>query len=77
VAVNPYLAVTVNGSEVRAPVGATLGTVIRTAGGRPEEVLGTLELSKRFEGRMLPVVFERTTPQVLSLVMEGNEAVRW
>jgi hypothetical protein len=77
VAVNPYLAVTVNGGEVRAPVGATLGTVIRTAGRKPEEVLGTLELSKRFEGRMLPVMFERTMPQVLSLVMEGNEAVRW
>jgi hypothetical protein len=77
VAVNPYVAVMVNGSEVRAPVGSTLEGVIRAAGGKPAEVLGTLVVTKRFEGRMLPVVFAHTTPQVLSLVMEGNETVRW
>jgi hypothetical protein len=78
VAVNPYIGVMVNGSEVRVSVlTATLAGLVRAAGRKPEEVLSTLEISKRFEGKMIPVVFERTNPQVMGLVMEGNEIVRW
>jgi hypothetical protein len=77
VAVNPYLAVMVNGQEVSIPVGSALRTVIRAAGKRPEEVMATLRITKRYNGKMAPVQFEPTKPDVLDLVMTGNEAVVW
>jgi hypothetical protein len=74
---NPYQAVMVNGSEVRVALGATLRAVVRQAGKKQEDVLPTLVLTKRFGGRMLPVEFDRTRSDVLDLVMEGDETVRW
>jgi hypothetical protein len=75
--VNPYQAVVVNGAEVRVALGATLQRVIEAAGAKPGQVMATLAITKRFAGRMTPVEFDRTKPDVLGLVMEGNEVVRW
>jgi hypothetical protein len=75
--VNPYQAVVVNGAEVRVALGSTLQRVIEAAGRKPADVMPTLSISKRFAGKMIPVEFERTKPDVLSLVMEGNESIRW
>jgi hypothetical protein len=77
VAVNPYLAVMVNGREVSIPVGSSLRIVIRAAGKRPEEVMATLHITKRYNGKMTPVEFEQNKPDVLDLIMTGNEAVVW
>jgi hypothetical protein len=77
VAVNPYLAVMVNGREVRVSVGATLRNAVQAAAGQPQEVLGTLRVEKPFAGRLLPVEFDGTKPDVLDLVLLGNEIVRW
>lgn len=77
VGVNPFQAVQVNGSEVRVPLGATLRVAIRAAGKKPEEVIPTLAITKRYEGRMIPLLFERTNPDVLDLVLEGNEVLSW
>lgn len=75
--VNPYQAVMVNGGEVRVALGATLQRVIEAAGKKPADVMATLSISKRFAGKMIPVEFARTKPDVLGLVMEGNEVIRW
>jgi hypothetical protein len=75
--VNPYQAVMVNGGEVRVALGATLERVIAAAGRRPADVMATLQVSKRFAGKMIPIEFARTKPDVLGLVMEGNEEIRW
>jgi len=77
VAVNPYLAMRVNGVEVTVTPGSTLGRVIRAAGGDPQKAMATLWLEKPFAGRTTPVHFDRSRPDVLDLVMEGNETVRW
>jgi hypothetical protein len=77
VGVNPYQAVMVNGAEVRVALGATLQRVIEAAGRKPAAVMSTLSISKRFAGKMMPVEFERTKPDVLGLVVEGNESIRW
>jgi hypothetical protein len=77
VAVNPYLAINVNGSDVIVPVGSTLRTAVRVAGKRPEEVMGTLAISKPFAGRQVAVEFDRTKLDVMDLVLLGNEVVRW
>ena len=77
VGVNPFQAIQLNGSEMRVPLGASLRNVIRAAGKKPEEVMKTLQIAKRYEGRMVPVLFERTKPDVLDLVLEGNEVLRW
>jgi hypothetical protein len=75
--VNPYQAVMVNGGEVRVALGATLQRVIEAAGKKPAEVMTTLAISKRFAGKMVPVEFTHTKPDVLGLVMEGDEVIRW
>jgi hypothetical protein len=77
VAVNAYLAVNVNGGEVTVPVGVTLRVAVRAAGKRPEEVMGTLTVSKPFAGRQVAVEFDRTKLDVMDLVLLGNEVVRW
>jgi hypothetical protein len=77
VAVNPYLAVSVNGREVTVPVGVTLRVAVRAAGKRPEEVMGTLAISKPFAGRQVAVEFDRTKLDVMDVVLLGNEVVRW
>jgi len=77
VAVNPYVAIVVNGSEVRAPVGSTLGAVLRAARVQPEAAMPTLTVGKPFAGKITPVQFDRARPDVLGLVLEGNEVVRW
>src|SRR5215831_5813042 len=77
VGVNPHLAVTVNGKDIVVSLGSTLRAVIRAAGKRPEDVLPTLRIAKRYNGKMTPVHFEPASPDVLDLVMTGNEAVVW
>jgi hypothetical protein len=77
IAVNPYLAEMVNGKEARVPVGSTVRTAVRAGGGHPQDALKTLRIERRFAGRMTPVQFDRTKPDVLDLVLLGNETVRW
>ena len=77
VGINAFRAVMVNGREVRVSLGSNLGSVIRAAGVTPEQVMPPLAIEKRYAGKMIQVVFEGTRPDVMDLVMEGNETVRW
>jgi hypothetical protein len=77
VAVNPFLAVMVNGAEVRVPVGSNLRRLIREAGMKPEDVVAKLTMVKPYRGRKILVKYDGTKPDVLDLVLEGNEEIRW
>ena len=78
VAVNPFLAVTVNGSELPVRLGATVGEAIRTAGERqPNAVLPQLAVFKPYNGRPAAVEFDRAGPAILNMILTGGEVLSW
>lgn len=76
-AISPFLVAIANGVEVTVPIGATVRDALRTAGVTPEEALKTLAISRPYRGRPVPVVFDRTQAQILSLPLLGGEVLRW
>ena len=72
VALNPFLAITVNGSEATIPVGSTVGAAIRL-----ERVPPDLKVYKLYAGRAVPVEFDRSSPEILGLVLNGGEKISW
>ena len=79
VAVNPYLAVTVNGQEVRLEVRSSVRSAIRSGGGpqRAEEVLAKLQVLKPYGGKMIAVDFDHANPAILDLTLLGGESIFW
>ena len=77
VAVNAYMMVTVNGAEVRLGVHSLLRSAIEAAGGRPRDVLAHLAVSKPFAGKLTPVVFDRSKPDIFDLLLLGGESISW
>lgn len=78
VGVNPFLVAAVNGRDVAVPLRSTVGAAIRAAGaGAPEAVLATLAVSKRYSDRVVPVEFDRTSPEILNLQLLGGEKISW
>jgi hypothetical protein len=79
VGINPYLEVRVNGAVMAIPahMPPTVRTVIQAAKARPDAVLPTLAIMKPFAGKPVPVEFDRTKPDVLGMVLSGNEEIRW
>jgi hypothetical protein len=75
--VNPYIAVQVNGAEIRVDPGSTLWSVIRAARRTPQDVMPTLAITKPFAGKQTPVEFDRAKEDVLGLVLLGDEVIRW
>ena len=78
VAINPFLAVTVNGSEVMVTWESTVRGAIRQAGEQePEEVLPHLAVYKLYRGRPVVVEFDRSSPAILDLLLSGGEIISW
>jgi hypothetical protein len=77
VGVNPYLVVSVNGSPVAMAIGADLRGLIRTLRQSPDKVLPTLEITRLWAGKPVALEFDRSQPDVLNLVLTGNEQIRW
>jgi len=79
VAVNPYLAVTVNGQEIRLDNGKTVRAAITAGGGprRAEEVLPSLSVLKPYGGKLVPVEFDRSQPTIIDLALLGGESITW
>ena len=78
VGVSPFLAVTVNGSEIPVRLGATVGEAIRTAGERqPNAVLPQLAVFKPYNGRPTAVEFDRASPAILTMILTGGEVLSW
>lgn len=74
----PELRVFARGSDAFAPVGGTLNDVLRSAGLRdPKTALATLQVRRPYEGKLLPISFDRTRPEILGLVLIGGEQITW
>jgi len=72
VALNPFLAIAVNGSEATVPVGSTLRAAIHV-----ERVPPDLKVYKLYAGKPVPVEFDRASPEILGLVLTGGEKISW
>jgi hypothetical protein len=78
VAINPMVAVTINGSEMLLSWGSTVGGAIRFAGERePNAVLPRLALSRPYRNRTAAIEFDHTNPAILNLVLMGGELISW
>ena len=71
--------VSVNGAEVRLPVGAHIRQAVQAGGGPPnvQEVRAQLTVSKPYAGKLVPVEFDRTRNDVFDLVLLGGESISW
>jgi hypothetical protein len=72
VALNPFLAITVNGSETAVPVGATVGAAIHL-----DRLPPGLKVYKLYAGKPVPVEFDRASPEILGLMLNGGERIYW
>lgn len=78
VAINLFLPITVNGTEVMVRWGTDVGEAIRAAGVRqPRSVLQNLAVSKPYQGRPVTVDFDRTSPVIFNLTLTGGENISW
>ena len=77
-AVVPHIVVTAAGSELPIVNGGTVRDALKAAGvTKPEAVLFTLEVQRRFAGRLVPVLFNRGQSEILDLPLNGGEDFRW
>lgn len=75
----PEIMVRVNGKVVTYILGrGTVGSVLHSAGVRqPEDVLQKLTVLRPYGTIMLPVEFDRSRRDILSMVLIGREEIRW
>jgi hypothetical protein len=77
-AVNPFLAVTVNGATVSVAQGSTVAAAIRATGIRDaQSVVARLKVTRLFRNRPTPVEFYRNAPDILSMKLVGGETLAW
>ena len=77
VGVNPFLVATVNEKEIAIRLDATVRTAIQAVGARPDAVLPTLTVSRLYAGQLRPVQFDRSSPDILNLKLNGGERLAW
>ena len=77
VAVNPYLMVDVNGSNVAVGIGSNLRSLLRSMKMSEDKAPPTLEITRLWGGKRIALEFDRSLPDVLNLVLTGNEQIRW
>jgi hypothetical protein len=77
VGVNPYMFVNVNGNPVGVGIGTDLRGLLRTMRLSVEKVLPTLAITKLWGSKPVAMEFDRGQPDVLNLVLTGNEQIRW
>jgi hypothetical protein len=74
----PELRVRANGTDQYAPVGGHIGDVLRSMNIRNgAELVKTMRVSRPYEGKLVPVEFDRANNDVLSLVLMGGEEITW
>lgn len=74
----PELRVRVNGKDEFAPVGGTIADVLRTMNIRNgPELAKSMKVLRPYEGQLLPLEFDRTDDNILSLVLMGGEEITW
>lgn len=77
-AVVPHIVVTAAGSEIPVVTGGTVRDALKAAGvTTPVSILPTLGVQRRYAGRLVPVLFNRSQPEILDLPLNGGEVIRW
>jgi hypothetical protein len=77
IGVNPYMLVSVNGSPVAVAINSDVRSLIRTMRQSEDKVLPTLAVTRLWAGKPVALEFDRSKPDILSLVLTGNEQIRW
>ncbi len=72
VALNPFVAITVNGSETTVPPGSTVRAATHL-----DRVPPDLKVYKLYAGKPVPVEFDRSGTEILGLVLNGGERISW
>jgi hypothetical protein len=73
-----FVAVTVNGSEVFVPRGATVFNAIASAGeSKPKSVVHALKVCRPWNDRPVAVAFNPADDTILKLVVRGGEVISW
>ncbi|MGA9623005.1 MAG: hypothetical protein WBL65_06875 [Bryobacteraceae bacterium] len=72
VALNPFLVIAVNGSDTMVPVGSTVRAAIHL-----DRVPPDLKVYKLYAEEPVPVEFDRSSPEILGLVLNGGERISW
>jgi len=68
----------VNGREVTLPVGASVRSAIQAGGEKdPPRVLAQLSVRRLYRGKLVPVEFDRTSQEILGLILFGGEEISW
>ncbi len=76
--IGPELRIRAQGRDEFVPVAGNVADLLRSLNVRdPVSVLPTLQIQREFEGRLLPVNFDRTNRAVLGFVFLGGEQVTW
>ncbi len=75
----PEMMVRANGKAAPYILGrSTVGNVLHSAGVRqPQEIVSSLVVLRPYGRQMLPVEFDRSRSDILSLVLAGGEELRW
>jgi hypothetical protein len=77
VGVNPYLLVKVNGNPVAVTIGSDLRGLLRTMRQSADKILPSLAITRLWAGKAVALEFDRSRPDILSLVLTGKEEIRW
>ena len=77
IGVNPYMLVSVNGTPVAVAINSDLRSLIRTMRQSEDKVLLTLAVTRLWAGKPVALEFDRSRPDILGLVLTGNEQFRW
>jgi hypothetical protein len=73
-----YFTVNLNGAPHNVPADSTIADALRSAGVRdPASVLPSLTVRRNYKGAAIPVEFDRTRPDILTLKLMGREDIRW
>jgi hypothetical protein len=72
VALNPFLVITVNGTETTVPIGSTIRAATHL-----ERPPAELEVYKLYGGKPVPVEFDHSSPEILVLLLTGGESISW
>ena len=76
--IGPELRVRVNGTDQYAPVGGHIGDVLRTMNIRNgPELVKSMKVARPYEGKLVPLEFDRANYDILSLVLLGGEEITW
>ncbi len=78
--VNPTIQVLVNGKEIFVPaVEANIGWILEDTKSKlsQTDLLKTLQVRRQFQGHLVPIQFDRATPDILDLSLMPGDVITW